>query len=136
MANALYDTGRASFANAGIAWLTDTIKAQLIDYGAYTPNLATDAFISDIPAGAKIGAAVALTTKTNVAGVLGAANVSFTGLSAAPSLEAVALYKDTGTPATSQLICLIDTATGLPVPAGASQVNVTWDTGANKILKL
>lgn len=136
MSNALYDTGRAAFANAGINWLADTIKAQLVDTGVYTPNLATDAFLTDIPSGARIGTAVTLGTKTNVAGVCGAANISFTGLTSAPSIEVIAIYKDTGTAGTSQLICLIDTATGLPVSSGATQVDVAWSTGANKIFKL
>lgn len=136
MANAMYDTGRAAFGNAGINWLSDTIKAILIDTGAYTPNLATDAFLSIVPVGARIGPVLTLATKTNVAGVLGAANLSFTGITGAPTIEAVLLFKDTGVEGTSQLIALIDTATGLPVPAGASQVNVTWDTGANKIMKI
>lgn len=134
--NAMYDTGRAAFGNAGINWLTDTIKAQLIDTAAYTVNLATDDFLNDIAAGARIGAAQTLAGKTNVAGVLDANDISVTGLAAAPSIEALVIFKDTGVEGTSQLIAYIDTATGLPVPAGASQVNVAWDNGANKIMKI
>jgi hypothetical protein len=136
MANGLYDTGRAAFGNAGINWGSDTIKCILVDTGAYTPNLATDDFLSDIAGGARIGTAVTLASKTNTAGVLDAADISFTGLSGAPTIEALVIYKDTGVEATSQLIAYIDTATGLPVAAAATQVDVTWDNGANKIFKL
>jgi hypothetical protein len=79
---------------------------------------------------------VTLASKTVAAGVFDAADISFTGLSSAPTIEALVIYKDTGADATSNLIAYIDTATGLPVAAAATQVDVTWDNGANKIFKL
>lgn len=136
MANALYGKGRQAFANGLIDWANDTIKCVLIDAAAYTVAIDTHEFLSDVAAGARIGTAQTLTTKTNVLGVLDAADSSFTGLTAAPTLEALVIYKDTTVEATSRLIAYIDTATGLPVAAGATQVDVTWDSGANKILKL
>lgn len=39
MANALYDKGREKFAIAQLDWSSHTIKAQLVDTGAYTVNL-------------------------------------------------------------------------------------------------
>jgi hypothetical protein len=136
MANGLYDKGREAFGNAGVNWGSDTIKCILVDTGAYTPNLATDQFLNIIAGGAIIGTAVTLASKTNTAGVMDAADISFTGLSSAPTIEALVIYKDTGSSATSPLIAYIDTATGLPVAALATQVDVTWDNGANKIFKL
>ncbi|MBB4844992.1 hypothetical protein HNP55_003538 [Paucibacter oligotrophus] len=136
MANFLYDKAREAFGNAGINWLSDTISVMLIDASAYTVNAATDQFLSSIPSPARIGSAVALTGKTNVAGVMGAADVAFTGLVSAPTIEAVVLFKDTGNAATSALIAYIDTALGLPTSPGNTQVNLAWNTGANKIFKL
>jgi hypothetical protein len=136
MSNALYDKGREAFLSGSINWSSDTIKCYLIDTGAYTPNLSTDQFLSDVPSGARIGTAQTLASKTVTAGVADAADISFTGLTSAPSLEALLIYKDTGTASTSPLICLIDTATGLPVSAGATQVDVAWDNGSNRIFKL
>ena len=139
MSNALYDSGRNGFAKGDIAWKAtggSTIKAILVDTASYAVNLATHANLSDIAAGARVGSAVALTPSDPVAGVCDAADISFTGLSGAPTVEALVLYKDTGVESTSTLIAYIDTATGLPTPAGASTVNVAWDNGANKIFKL
>jgi hypothetical protein len=136
MANALYDKGREAFGNAAINWGSDTIKCILVDTASYTVNLATDQFLSIIPGGAIIGTPVTLASKTNTAGVMDAADISFTGLSSAPTLEALVIYKDTGSSATSLLITYIDSATGLPVAALATQVDVAWDNGANKIFKL
>jgi hypothetical protein len=50
--------------------------------------------------------------------------------------EALVIYKDTGSAATSPLIAYIDTATGLPVTPNGADVTVTWDNGSNKIFKL
>jgi hypothetical protein len=136
MANALYGKGREAFGNAGINWGSDTIKAILVDTGAYTVSIDVHDNLDDIPAGARVGTAVTLTSKTNTLGVMDAADISFTGLSSAPTIEALVIYKDTGVESTSTLIAYIDTATGLPVSAGATQVDVTWDNGANKIFKL
>ena len=136
MSNALYGKGREAFANAGINWGSDTIKAILVDTASYTVSIDVHDNLDDIPAGARVGTAVTLASKTNTLGVLDCADFSFTGLSSAPSIEALVIYKDTGTESTSTLIAYIDTATGLPVAAGATQVDVTVDSASNKLFKL
>lgn len=136
MANALYGKGREAFLNGDIDWAVDTIKAILVDTGAYTVAIDTHDFLDDIPGGAIIGTAQTLAGKTSTLGVADANDISFTGLVGAPTIEALVIYKDTGSSATSPLIAYIDTATGLPVSAGATQVDVAWDSGANKIFKL
>lgn len=136
MANAFYGKGREAFGNGSVSWTGDTIKAQLVDTALYTVDIDAHDNLDDIPGGARIGAPVTLTGKANVLGVFDAADLSFTGLTSAPTVEAIVIYKDSGAEFSSTLIAYIDTATGLPVPAGATQVNVTWDNGANKIGKL
>lgn len=132
----IYGKGRQKFGDGAINWTGDTIRAQLIDLAAYTPSQDVDEFLADIPAGARIGSPVALTGKTNVLGVLDATDVSITGLTAAPTVEAIVIYKDTGSAATSPLLMLIDTATGLPTVAGATQADIAWSNGSNRIAKL
>jgi hypothetical protein len=135
MANAVYGKGREKYLNADIDWLVDTIKVALVDTALYTVGIDTDEFYSTISS-AVVGTPITLSGKTSTLGVADANDVSFTGLSGAPSIEALAIYKDTGVAGTSPLIAYIDTATGLPVSAGATQADVTWDNGANKIFKL
>lgn len=125
MANVLYPSYKALLLNAGLNLSSLTIKAALVDTGVTAYNSAHDNY--DDISSAVIGTPVTLGTKTTTGGVFDAANISFTGLSAAPTLEALVLYYDSGTPSTSSLIAFIDTATGLPVSAGATQVDVTWD---------
>lgn len=139
MANALYDAGRNAFARGDILWKASggsTIKALLVDTSSYTVNLSTHDNLDDIPGGARVGTAVALTLIDPAAGVCDANDISFTSLSSPPTVEALVLYKDTGVESTSTLVAYIDTATGLPTPAGVTQIDVTWDSGANKIFKL
>lgn len=135
MANAIYGKAREKFLNADIDWSVDTIKVALVDTASYTVAIDTDEFYSTISS-AVVGTPITLSGKTSTLGVADANDVSFTGLSGAPSIEALVIYKDTGVAGTSPLIAYIDTATGLPVSAGATQVDVTWDNGANKIFKL
>jgi hypothetical protein len=135
MSNAIYDKGRQAFLEGGVAWLTDNIKAVLVDSGQYTVNPATHQFLSDIAAGARIATSGNLGTKTSTSGVAGAANVTWPAVTGVQS-EYIILYKDTGTATTSALLAFIDTATGLPVTPNGGDITVTWDTGANKIFKL
>lgn len=135
MANALYAKGRQGFLEGLIDWDTDNIKAVLVDTGAYTVDLATHDNLDDIAAGARIATSGNLASKTVTDGVADAADVVFTAVSGA-SVEAIAIYKDTGTPSTSRLIAWIDTATGLPITPNGSDITITWDNGTNKIFKL
>lgn len=126
MANQLYPSYKALLLNAGLNLASLTIKAALVDTGVTAFSAAHDNF-DDIST-AVIGTPVTLAGKTTALGVFDSStNPSFTGLVAAPTIEAIAIYYDSGTPATSTLIAWIDTATGLPVAAGATQADVTWD---------
>jgi hypothetical protein len=134
--SAFYDKARKAFADGDIHWLTDNIKPVLVDTGAYTVDLVNHDFLDDIPVGARVAAATTnLTAKDSTAGVLDAADIVVSN-DLATSAEAIVLYVDTGTAATSRLICFIDSATGLPVPATTQDVTIQWDNGTNKIGKL
>ena len=135
MANALFDKARQRFLEGQFNWNTDTIKAVLVDTGTYTPNLSAHEFLADISDGARIATSGAFTGKTTTGGAADANDVTFTSVTGA-SIEAIVLYKDTGTDATSPLIAFIDTATGLPITPNGGDIIVTWDNGANKIFKL
>jgi hypothetical protein len=135
MANAMYTLGRQKFLEGAIAWLTDSIKAVLVDSGQYTLDLATHQWLSDIPAGARIATSGNLANKTSTGGVADADDVTFSSVTGVQS-EYIILYKDTGTAGSSALIACIDTATGLPVTPNGGDITVAWDNGANKIFKL
>jgi hypothetical protein len=109
----------------------DTIKMFLLDQGTGgTPNPATSDFYNDHSAGL-VGTAYTLANKTNTGGIGVFDNTvdpapAFTAVSGA-SVEDLVFFKDTGTPATSDLICWFDTATGLPLTPNGGDVNVTFN---------
>lgn len=135
MANALYAKGRQAFGNAGINWPSDDIRAILIDTALYTVNLATDDFLNDIAAGARVAVSGNLANKTNADGVMDADDTTITSVTGA-TVEAIVIYKHTGVESTSQLIAYIDTGTNLPFTPNGNNVIIQWPSGADKIFKL
>lgn len=134
MANNLYDKGREGFLDGSIDWDTDVIKVALVDTGVYTANLTTDTFYSSVVAGA-VGTPQTLASKTVAAGVADAADITYTAVTGA-TIEALVIYKDTGSNTTSRLIAFIDTGTGLPVTPNGGDLTVVWDNGTSRIFKL
>lgn len=135
MANTLFDNARQMFLEAQINWMTDTIKCILVDSGNYTVQTTTHKFLSDISSSARVAGPVTLTAKSTAGGAADAADCTFTAVSGA-SIEAIVIYKDTGTESTSPLLAWIDTATGLPITPNGGDIIVTWDNGTNKIFKV
>lgn len=134
MANALYNKAREGFAKAQINWEADTIKAVLVDSGAYTFSAAHQ-FISDVPSGARISSIQTLSGKTATDGACDANDLTFPSVSGA-SIEVIIIFKDTGTEGTSPVIAYIDSGTGLPITPNSGDIIVTWDNGINKIFRV
>jgi hypothetical protein len=126
MANAIYPKWKEALmqgtANTSLA---GTVKAALVDTGVYTYNAAHD-FVDDLGA-SRIGADQTLGTKTFTDGTFDAANSVFPTVSGA-TVEAIVIYVDTGSAATSRLVCYIDNGvTGLPVTPNGGDINVNWN---------
>lgn len=141
MPNALYNKGREGFLGGSFSWSGSTIQVDMIDGAGHTPNLATDEFRSVVATGARVtafgGSLQTLSGKTITSGVADANDISFTNLASAASFEFIQVFADLGTDAQDRLICLFDTATGIPTPSGLTgTINVTWDNGANRIFML
>lgn len=134
MANAIYPKTKEKFLNPGTLGPTsgtavdmadDTIKIALIDTGTYTYSAAHE-FYSSASASA-VGTAQTLASKTVTNGVFDAADVTFTSVTGV-SVEALIIYKDTGTTSTSPLIAYIDVvASGLPVTPNGGNITVTFN---------
>ena len=135
MANALYGLGREGFLGGDIDWDANDIRIILGDAADYTVSIDTHDFLNDVAAGSRVATSGALTTKTKTLGVADADDVTLTTVTGDPS-EFVIIYQHTGNEATARLIAYIDTATGLPITPNGANINVVWDSGANKIFKL
>jgi hypothetical protein len=131
----MYSKALQGFLGGDIDWDANDIRVILIDTGTYTANAATDQFLSSVASGARIAVSGSLTNKTTTNGTADADDVTFTAVTGA-SIEAILIYQHTGADATARLICLIDTATGLPVTPNGGDITVQWDNGTNKIFTL
>lgn len=132
MANALYGKGRESFLK-GDTDVDGDIKFQFQDAAIYTLDIDVHDFEDDLAAA--IATSANLSSKTTTLGVFDAADETVGSVSG-DEFEYIVLYEDSGTPATSPLICCIDSATGLPCTPNGGDIIVQWDSGANRIFKL
>jgi hypothetical protein len=110
---------------AGAA-LDGTVRAVLLDLAAYTVA-AEDEFLADIPAPARVAVSPALAAKTYALGIFDAADVTLPSVPAGPSCEGMALFVDSGDPATSRLVMYLDTVTGLPVTPDSTDIVIHWN---------
>ena len=121
--------------------LTDpSTGSNIAGNGAYTSggrviDITNDQYISDVPAAAR-EETVSLASKTNVNGVLDAADATFSSATG-DVCEALIIAKSTGTDSTSPLLIFIeDVAAGLPVTPNGGDIEVQWSSGNDKILNL
>lgn len=127
MANAIYPKYKEALldGSTNIDLNDGTVKVALIDTADYTYSAAHD-FWDDASAGS-VGTpqTIANTTVTN--GLFDGDNVTFSAVSGDPC-EALIIFIDTGTPATSRLVAYIDTGvTGLPVSPNGGDITITWN---------
>lgn len=149
MANALYPLFKAAllspgmdlinnFVGSGSAAAPTAVTLKAIMVKAPFVYAGTDQFLS--AAGANtVGTAQTLTSKTGLLGVLNAASITFAAVTAGSTANAVLIFMDTGSAATSRLVAYIDTLTGavpMSVVTNGGDVTVNWDTGASKIFAL
>lgn len=135
MANTLYDKARQRFLEGQFDWLNDTIKVYLVSNQGYTVDVANHNNVSDVGPSARIAGPVTLTNKSTAGGAADANDCTFTAVSG-NTINAIIIYKEDSTEATSPLICYIDTATGLPITPNGGDIIVTWDNGVNKIFRV
>jgi hypothetical protein len=123
MSNAFYGKGKDNILKGNVALLTSTIKLQLLDTGVYTVNLATHEFHSSLTG--LVGSPQTLASKVLNLGLFTAAALVFPTLSGV-TVEAAALYLDTGTSATSPLIAYYDTAGGFTLTPNGQDLTLNW----------
>lgn len=128
MANVLYPKFKQACLTEDVSLDTNAVKVLLVDLADYTYS-ATHDFLDDVPVAARVATSGALTTKTFVDGTFDSDDPSFGAVTGDPS-EALILFVDTGTAATSRLIAFLDTGvTGLPVTPNSGVINVTAPAG-------
>lgn len=133
MANAIYPAFRNAVLSPGVDLVTATVKAALVTVTSGSTNYTYSAahqYFSDVAAGSILAAGVALSGKAVSAQAFTAASVVWpsVAINGAKKGDAIILYIDTGTPATSRLIGYIDTATGLPATPTGQDITLNWSS--------
>lgn len=129
MANAIYPKWKeAVIQGSANSSLAGNVKAILVDTVDYTYSAAHD-FLDDVPGGAIVATSGNLGTKTYTNGTFDTADFTFTAVTGDVS-EALIIYIDTGSAATSRLVCYRDTnVTGLPVTPNGGDITVSVPSG-------
>ncbi|MDQ0923336.1 putative RNA methylase [Pseudarthrobacter sp. W1I19] len=137
MASALYPPFKQSLLsqNPSVDLDTDTIKVALVNVSTDYTYSAAHQYKSSVTSYSGTTDQT-LTSPTVALGVFDAADSTFTSvaISGAKTVQALVVYKDTGSAATSPLIAYIDGFTAI-TPNGGN-ITVTWDNGAAKIFAL
>jgi len=125
--------GLEEILDGNISFTTDTIKAMFVD-PSYTLDTQNDQYLSDVSAKRASGSTdQTLTSKTVARDVansrvkMDANDLSIANETISGGTNAIIVYKDTGTEATSILLWYIDFAEGTLTPVNGT-LSVTFDT--------
>ncbi len=125
MVNKIFPLASQAFLDGLISCTGDVLKYVLLR--GYIQDDAHQ-YLSSIEAVKRVAISPALTGKTTLLGVLKANNPTFTAVPAGAECTAVALFKDTGDPATSRLLAFIDNkqrvTVSLDAAAGSTAVRI------------
>ena len=125
MANALYPKYKEALLTAGLNLTSLNVKVALVDTGTYTYSAAHQ-FMSSVASGV-VARSGNLASKTVTNGVFDAADITLTAVSGT-TVEALVLYRDSGSDATSELIAYLDTGvTGLVLTPNGGDVTIQWN---------
>ena len=112
-----------------------TVKCRLMRVSAYTISQAHQ-FLSSLPAALVTDVTLASKTANGAGadpGCFDAADATFTAVPAGAAIDCLAVFKDTGTPATSNLLFYID---GFSVTPNGGDITVQWSNSNPFIAKL
>lgn len=133
MADLIYNYFKTHIMDGGIDLDTDTIKVALVT-STYTPNADTHEDFADVTneitgtgytaGGAALASKTVSIDTTDDEGVFDAADVTWT--SSTLTARGAVIYKDTGTAATSLLICYLDF--GSDQSSSAGDFTIQWNS--------
>lgn len=134
MANAIYPKAKEQFLQGGINLASSTVRVALVDTSAYTYDNGHE-FYSSVSG--VVGTPQIITPKQFSQGTFSCtATLTFPLVSGA-TVEALVIYVDTGSAATSPLIAYLDTGvTGLPVTPNGNDISLVFAPSTGAIFTL
>ena len=135
MTKALYKKGKNALLSTSLQWSSTCTYKVMLTASEYTVNLVTDDFVADISAAYRVASGLSLSALSASDGVADGDNVTALAVSGSKIFRFV-IYHDTTNEATSDLILVDDTATGLPLTPNGGDINLTFDSGTCKIYEI
>ena len=126
MADSWYTKARQSIGQAEINLLTDDIRVLLATAG-YSPNLATDQYVSAIGSGNIAARSSTLASRAFSGIYLTAANPTLSLVPAGAACPYIIIFKWTGSDSTSPLLVKIDQGNNLPVTPTGGDITIQWN---------
>lgn len=127
MANSITNVGKDFLLQAG-NWVAGNFNVYLVDNATFTYVPGTHNYLSDIPVIERVDSA-ALAGKTCVNGALDANDVVFASVTG-DQFEYVIIVGILGGAETADpIICVFDTASGLPLTPNGNNITLTWNVG-------
>ncbi len=139
MANDLFSTARDAFLGGEIDWADGgvTVTVAALSSTLDSTDLATMGFadeLSDVEDTATVSGRAILS-----GGIADADDTSFASVGVGVTIVAIAIYLDTGTPATSQLIAYADTnddSTPMSRTSTGAAIPLLWSNSTNRVFRL
>ena len=139
MANLIYDSARAKFADGFLSWSdqwTDVLAVLVTSYTfSNSHGTMQDVFASG---GQEVAAANIMNRSVDATGACDADDTVFASVSGA-QITAVLVVQDKGyglDPADAHLIAHYDTGVGFPYTPQGGNITVQWDNSTNKVFRL
>lgn len=123
--NELYTPARQKFLNGQIDWDASDMQMVLLDLTQYGFD-PTHEFLSDIPTAAHV-AIGDITAEASAEGFAQGEPAKFYALTSAQTVSAVAIFKNSGSPATNELIAYYDDIVGVPFQPQGMDYFISFD---------
>lgn len=125
--------------NGDISWRDDDICFALLDITHYTADPAGDEFLSDIPEAARVAISQVVDNRTSTGG--GSMDCDDPVFESVPATDpptecaAAVCFRNTGDPATSDLISYHNEGADLPLVPNDGDLTLRISNGANKLMR-
>jgi len=137
MANVVYAKAKQALLEGDLDLTGQTLKVLFIKKSLYTPNFATNQYVSDVPSAAVVFRTANIIGVTAENGILDATDI-LEEYYTAGEFDAIILYQVGSFDGNSRLIFFIDQSEGLPFTGGSESLLLTlqWNNESGKILSL
>lgn len=143
MANGMFGGGKLALASGNVDWINASFSALLVDLSHYSPDLADDISLADIPEAAIVATANINGKALSLVEIAGeifcqliADNVVFNSVpEEGKEVTAIVIALNAETFSGSTLLFIWDDVSQFPVTPDGTDITIEWDTGDNRVFR-